>query len=167
MTRRNITQVMAITAIAALGLVGCGSNGQEASSEDVDRQAFASRGVEVCISREANAGPMTATFLNSSLSQGNGPFNLDYVQCGRTEGTSLDFDIADASNKKVLNILAENPSVGSPDMTVTALVERLYDSHSFSSGESYTYNVGPYSVRVQRQSDTETSKFFRVWVSRA
>lgn len=166
MMRRNISKLMAATTIAAVGLVGCGSNVQEASSEGVDRQAFASKGIEVCLSREDSAGPVTVTFQNSTLRQGNGPFNLDYEQCGRADGSSLDLDIADASGKKVLNILAGNPSVGYPNMHVHALVERFDDSHSFSDGETYTCDIDPYSLRVERRSDTDTSKSFRVWVSR-
>lgn len=170
MTRRKISYVTAaavLTAIAALGLVGCGPNGQRDANEGVDRQAFWDvRGTEVCVSRESNAGPMTVTFQNSTSSWGNGPHNLDFVQCGENPEIAK-LDVTDAGGQQVLYIGAGNPEVGYPQMTVKSLVDNKSETHTFNKGENYTYNVGPYSVRVQRQPDGTEVKSFRVWVSRA
>lgn len=167
MIRREISQVIAVTAIAALGLVGCGSNGQQDAYDGVDRQAFYTvSGTEVCVSRESNAGPMNATFQNSTSSWGNGPHNLDFVQCGENSEV-LKLDVTDVGGQKVLYIGAANPELGFPQMTVKSLVDNKSETRKFSEGETYTYNVGPYSVRVQRQPDGKEVKSFRVWVSRA
>ena len=170
MTRRKISYVTAattLTAVAALGLVGCGSNGQQDANEGVDRQAFYDvRGTEVCVSRESNAGPMTVTFQNSTSSWGNGPHNLDYVQCGENP-ENIRLDVTDGGGQQVLYIGAGNPEIGSPKMTVRSVVDNKSETNSFSEGEIYTYNVGPYSVRVERQPDSTEVKTFRVWVSRA
>lgn len=171
MARRNASQLIVVTTFAVLGLVACGSGEEGASSEAVDREAsLGPLATEVCVSREANAGPMSITFRNSAKSQGNGPFNLDYVQCGETRKSAtpevLRLDIADASGTQVLYIGAVNPELGYPKMTVTSVAGNISDTQTFSSGETHTYNVGPYSVRVERQPDTQTAKSLRVWVER-
>lgn len=167
MPRRNLARLIALTTVAAVGFVACGNSEEEASSEAVDRQAFYQvRGTEVCISREANAGPMTVTFQNNVSSRGNGPFNLDYVQCG-VNSLVLRLDVTDAEGQNVLYIGAGNPEIGYPQMTVKSLLDNQSKAHSFSDGESYTYTVGSYSVRVERQPDAEETKSFRVWVGRS
>lgn len=171
MTLRRLPLLAIVGTITVLGLVACSSSDNQASSEDVERQArLYTLSTEICVSREANAGPMTVTFRNSSKSQGNGPFNLDYLQCGETSESDahevLRLDIADASGTKVLYMGAANPELGYPKMTVESLVDKGKDTHTFKEGESYTYNVGPYSVKVERQPDTATAKSLRVWVSK-
>ena len=167
MTMVRNSLLLALTTIATLGLVACGSSGQDESSEGVDRQAFYQiRGTEVCVSREASAGPMTVTFQNSVSSQGNGPFSLDYVQCG-VNSRVLRLDLADAEGQKVLYIGAGNPEIGYPQMTVKSVLDNQSETHSFGEGEAYTYIVGSYSVRVERQPDAEETKSLRVWVSRS
>lgn len=167
MSSYRATKVLVVTAAAALGLVACASSAEEASSENVDRQAFYQvRGTEVCISREASAGPMTVTFQNNVSSLGNGPHNLDYVQCG-VNSLVVRLDVFDDGGEKVLYIGAGNPEIGYPQVNVKSVIDNKSETHSFSNGESYTYNVGSYSVRVERQPDAEETKSFRVWVSRS
>lgn len=171
MNLRRLPVIAIVSTIAALGLFGCSSSADETSSGEVDRQAGRYiLSTEICVSREANAGPMSVTFRNSASSQGNGPFSLDYVQCGETRESAspevLRLDIADASGTKVLYMGAVNPEIGYPKMTVESVVDGAKNTHTFSEGESYTYNVGPYSVEVERQPDTATAKSLRVWVSK-
>jgi hypothetical protein len=172
MKRLVIARLTITATVAALGLVACSSSADEASSEDVDRQAgfLIPLVTEVCLSREASAGPMNVTFTNNATSRGNGPFTLDYVQCGRSERSAtpvvLRLNIADSSGTDVLYIGAANPEIGYPKMTVKSLADGTSVTHTFSDGESFTYNVGPYSVEVERQPDSEDAKSLRVWVSR-
>lgn len=158
-----------ITTLAALALVACSSD--EVATEGVDRQAgIIPLSTEICLSRQASAGPMTVTFTNNSTSRGNGPFNLDYVQCGESERSAtpvvLRLNVADSNGTDVIYIGAGNPEIGYPKMTVKSIIDNISNTHSFSEGETYVYNVGPYSVEVERYPDTETAKSFRVWVSR-
>lgn len=163
---RNISQLIAVTTLTALSLVACGSNGQDESSEGVDRQAFYQvRGTEVCISREASTGPMTVTFQNNVSSLGNGPHRLDYIQCGKNSEV-IRLDVFDEGGSKVLYIGAGNPEIGYPQLNVRSFINNKSETHSFSDNETYTYAMGAYSVRVERQPDTEETKSFRVWVSR-
>lgn len=155
--------------LATLSLVSCGSASEESSTLAVGREAGIAppRVAELCVSRDANAGPMTVTFRNSEKSIGNGPFNLDYVQCGESpKNGPLRLDIHDAEGTRVLFMGAMNVNFGYPFMTVKSVIEGVDETHDFSEGETHTFNVGPYSVRVERQPDTETAKNFRAWVGR-
>jgi hypothetical protein len=171
MTLHRISKLVAITTVGALGLVACGSSGDEASSQVVDRQAaLFPLGTEICVSRDASAGPMTVTFRNSANSIGNGPFSLDYIQCGETKNSAtpevLRLDVADSNDTAVLYMGAGNPEIGYPKMTVKYLIDGKSDTHSFNVGETFTYNVGPYSVKVERRPDTDTAKSLYAVVSR-
>ena len=153
MKLRNISQLIAVTTLTDLSLVACGSNGQEDSSEGVERQAFYQvRGTEVCISREAITDPMTVTFQNGVSLHGNGPFSLDYVQCGKNSEV-IRLDVFD--------------EVGYPQLNVRSFIDnQRSEAHSFGDAEISTYAMGSYSVRVERQPDAEETKSFRVWGSR-
>lgn len=169
MKLRNISQLIAVTTLTTLSLVACGSSAEESSTEAVGREAGIAppRNVKLCVSREANAGPMTVTFQNSESSAGNGPFNLDYGQCGESPiNGALRLDIYDAEGTRVLFMAAMNMNIGYPEASVSYVVDRVGYVHAFSEGETHTFNVGPYSVRVQRQTDSDTAKNFIAWVSR-
>lgn len=175
MIMRRIPPLIALVTVAAFGLVACGSGGDETSAENVDRQASLSvLSAEICVSRESSAGPMTVTFRNSIRPGGNGPFNLDYIQCGehseargRSANPILRLDIADATGTNVLYMSAQNPEIGYPAVRVASWPDGEIDqTYEFAVGETFTYDMGEYSVRVERQPDTDTAKSFRAWVSR-
>jgi len=172
MNLRRPWKVTVVSTISALGLVACGSQQDEASPQSVDRQAAPGLlSTEVCVSRDSSAGPMTITFNNSAKSIGNGPFNLDFIQCGETVRSAapevLKLYIADSIETEVLYMGAANPELGYPKMTVKSLAEGASDTHTFNVGETYTYNVGPYSVKVERRPDTGTAKSLYAVVSRS
>ena len=167
--------------IVTLGLSACRSGADEPSVSAVDRQAFGLRDVEMCISREASAGPMTVTWRGvkpkasveldaspvpeSQRSPDEGPFTLDYVSC-RTSSSPRGLHVADANGTRVLWVGASNPSANYPAVTVESLVDGTDEVHGFSEGESYTFDAGGYAVRVKREEDSSDSKHFRIWVGR-
>lgn len=174
MSQRRLSKLPVITTfavLALLGLVACGSAAEETSTETVDRQAGIAppRVAELCVSREANAGPMTVTFRNSELPQGNGPFNLDYVQCGESPiNGPLRMNINDSEGNWVLYMAAMNVNIGYPSVNVQFIDngKGVGETFNFSEGETHVFNVAPYSVRVERQPDTEKAKIFRAWISK-
>lgn len=169
MSLGRITKLLAVTTLATLGLVACGSNAENAPTEVTSRQAGMAPplNVELCVSREASAGPMTVTFRNSESSYGNGPFTLDYVQCGESPMSGLlRLDINDAEGTRVIYMGAQNVNIGYPRVNVKSVIEGVDENHTFDEGEMYTFEFGMFSVRVERQPDTDTSKSFRAWVSR-
>ena len=169
MSLGRITKLLAVTTLATLGLVACGSNAENAPTEVTSRQAGMAppRNVELCVSREASAGPMTVTFRNSESSYGNGPFTLDYVQCGESPMSGLlRLDINDAEGTRVIYMAAQNVNIGYPLMNIKSVTEGVDETYTFNEGEIHNFEFGLFSVRVERQPDTDTSKSFRAWVSR-
>lgn len=174
MSQRRLLRLPAITTfavLALLGLVACGSAAEETSTETVDRQAGMApdRVAKLCLYREANAGPMTVNFLNSELPQGNGPFNLDYVQCGESPiNGPIRMKIMDSQGNTVLYMQAMNVNIGYPAVYVKFLDKEkgVGESFDFSEGETHDFNVGPYSVRVERQNDTDKAKNFYASISK-
>jgi hypothetical protein len=55
-------------------------------------------------------------------------------------------------------------SVSYPKMTVRSDPDNIAVTHLCSEGESYTYNVDPYSVQVERHGVKATAKSIREWV---
>ena len=108
--RRRVTKLLLgqLAFVAALGLVGCGSDGPEgSSSRNVDRRA-ASANVAMCVGDRAwdRVDGATVKFDGSKVN-GPGPFPLEGNWCDETDG---DFFWADVTqgDQALVRVFAKN-----------------------------------------------------------
>jgi len=166
--------LVVLVVVATLGLIGCGGDDTERSTgRSPDRQAFYQvRGTFLCVGDQADAGALRLQYESSRDANGNGPFPLSGNWCG-SNPNGIAGTVTNPDGTVVFRIFATNPEIGAPGVVLTCRhgsksdPDYRQEQKRFSVDETHTFRCNPYTVEVERQSDTDVQKRFQAWVRRA